>query len=427
MICRACDYTEIRRSFEVPEENVRRLADKIAKLARKAAKLGCPAPMFAVVGEPFEKQRKTEDGHKYFVTYRHVEVSGESPQINGWRFAATVDHDGEENILRAIIDGAPARYRSARADCEHCKTHRRRSETFLLLSETGEWRQVGRQCLKDFLGHADPTSLAACAEWLAEAMEEAEECESLEGGSRIGDPAIERYLAYVACVIRLDGWKSRKSVEFSDGLCTSVAAALWMNDKSGKAPKPEEKDHETAEAAIEWARGIADDASDFDLNLRAASKRSGVSQKNAGITAYLVAGYLKCKTERKDKVESQHVGEVGKRFGSGKGKKAIPALRVTVERVIPSEGAYGTTYITTMRDVAGNVVKWFASGTCLETGEQYDVSGTVKSHGDYKGTRETVLSRCTAVKVPEAAEAAPEEPDADERDATMLMLDEYNI
>ena len=43
----------------------------------------------------------------------------------------------------------------------------------------------------------------------------------------------------------------------------------------------------------------------------------------------------------------------------------------------------------------GNVFTWAASShQDLEIGHVYTVLGTIKDHSEYKGTKQTVLSRC---------------------------------
>jgi len=412
-----CDYSEIRTSFQVPEQNLTRLTDKIVKLQRKAHKLGFAAPELTITDIREERQIKRE-GIKVWVTFVTVEVSGEAPQINGWTFQATVDHDGEENVIRSIGGrekgeeaGFPVKYRTAGPVCEHCKLDRKRSETFLLKSEAGKWKQIGRTCLKDFLGHSDPASLASSAEYLAEAMEEAELC-SVWGEEDFarGNPDIVYFLSYVALAVRLNGWTPRSA---HNGEATADKAAEWMYGNAHcakmrekiKFPSPEDRDRETAEAALEWARALEGDR-EFESNLRACSKRSGVAPKNSGITAYIVAGYLKAETAKHERAESNYIGEIGVRFGSGKGKKHIPEIQVTVIKVIEMFSEYGASYLHIMRDSAGNALKWKSSGTCLETGERYSLTGTVDAHEEYKGTKQTKLSRCKATRIVAEAQAA---------------------
>lgn len=43
--------------------------------------------------------------------------------------------------------------------------------------------------------------------------------------------------------------------------------------------------------------------------------------------------------------------------------------------------------------VKGNVFVWTTS-TYLNTNKEYTVKGTVKEHAEFKGTKQTVLTRC---------------------------------
>ncbi len=394
-----CDYTEVRREFVVPAVNLDALRARLAKTAARAKRCGTEAPVLTV-GETVEVDFYSEAlQRKIKRTCYRVTISGEAPRINGWTFAAALDHDGEENIIGAVIDGIPAQYRSANPACDHCGTKRRRAATFVIRSDAGEWKQIGRSCLKDFFGHTSPQGIASAAECIAEACDAAQDCCGWdEGGSGSGDPEIGVYLAWVAMVIRTDGWTSRKAS--SDGVhatCDMAAHAMYdcaiAAKRRERVAVPSEDDHATAESALAWARSIADESSDFDLNLRAAAKRVLVKSRHYGLTAYIVAAHLRLKTERTERPESQWVGDVGARFGA----KKTPALVLTCERASSHATAYGTSYLNILRDAAGNCFKWFG-GECLETGKAYTVAGTVKAHEEYKGVKQTVLTRCVAVK-----------------------------
>ncbi len=48
-----------------------------------------------------------------------------------------------------------------------------------------------------------------------------------------------------------------------------------------------------------------------------------------------------------------------------------------------------------MQDENGNVYVWFASGNFVpDLGSHYHIKGTVKKHDDYKGDKQTILTRC---------------------------------
>jgi len=400
------DATEtVSRTFEVYKCKLHGLVSTIEALGRRAKRIGVDGPRI-VVGEEFSRLVKDkETGERAYYAMVRVEVSGRSPKIAGWTFGATIDHDGEENIIRAISGGFPASYRTVGPVCEHCKVRRRRNETFLLRHESGEWKQVGRSCLRDFLGHQDPEHCAAMAEHLAEAMEAAEES-GFDGGysSAQREPSIESYLSFVALAVRTNGWLARSKATDEGSPPTADLASMWMNKPSpGEVnPRPTDEDRATAEKAIAWARAISDDSGEFDTNLRAASKRVSVSQKNMGITAYIVQGYLNSEVRRQQRAargESQYIGTVGLRYGAGKGKKAVPALKLLCEHVTTIDNDFGTTYLHHFSDERGNKAKWFASSECLAKGKLYAVTGTVKEHEEYKGEKQTVLSRCKAVEI----------------------------
>jgi hypothetical protein len=81
-------------------------------------------------------------------------------------------------------------------------------------------------------------------------------------------------------------------------------------------------------------------------------------------------------------------------------------LKVTGIRYIDRYNQYTgqdevTVLYTLLDDATGNVFKWFASREAL--GEDLDVTvtikGTVKNHEEYKGTKQTILTRCALQEV----------------------------
>ena len=96
---------------------------------------------------------------------------------------------------------------------------------------------------------------------------------------------------------------------------------------------------------------------------------------------------------------SEYVGEVGERI----------TVEVTLKGSYSFETHYTysgeTNYIHTFEDAAGNVYKW-KTADCLsykpedrnwvypEPGDRLTITGTVKAHEEYKGTKQTVLTRC---------------------------------
>jgi len=93
--------------------------------------------------------------------------------------------------------------------------------------------------------------------------------------------------------------------------------------------------------------------------------------------------------KQEQNAESCHIGEPGKRM----------TLKVKVTKILPKEGNYGVIYITNMlafcnKSGFADQITWFASKNDMEPGKTYTIKCTVKSHGKYKGQKQTIVTRC---------------------------------
>lgn len=231
----------VTASYKVPEGNMLELRAKLEKLGRKAARLGLPPITMAEVGTdevPYivrgDSRRKAspadmaaaKPGELVYFRFVTVQVTGTTPRLAGWEFVATLQHltDGEGvamNMLRTVpgFNGQlPEKYRTASPEnCDHCqKAIKTRKETFIVRSEDGTWKQVGRNCTQDFLGGKDPQKVAAALEmWLSVGDTVDSFGEGMGGGEyRFG---IEEFLAVTAAMVRVDGWLSRSRARMLNG------------------------------------------------------------------------------------------------------------------------------------------------------------------------------------------------------------------
>lgn len=109
-----------------------------------------------------------------------------------------------------------------------------------------------------------------------------------------------------------------------------------------------------------------------------------------------------------EKAISQYVGEIGQRITIN------VELVKTAEYEQRSFTGYGTTWVTvyTLKDENGNKYVWKTTGGGLdheiktphgiqyapiEDGEIITIKGTVKEHSEYRGEKQTVLTRCKLV------------------------------
>lgn len=351
-----------------------------------------------------------------------VTITGELPQLAGWRFVATLEHAKVGNIVKAAPGGGeiPGRFLTAKSVCEHCGTSRNRNKTVVCKHEDGRYVQVGSNCLKDFLGHGDAEYLAQLAAWRSEFWDAAgdsglddELADYMGGGGRARHYIeVARFLPHVARSVRERGWISRASADERNTLSTADDAAYTYQPPKGidpakleALPVPTDADREKAAAAVEWAKALADEqiaGNSFLNNMRVIANEEGVEWKNAGMAAALIIAYDKAMDTIKasaQKVPSEWRGEVGKR-DTFKGLK--------LEAVIPLEGVYGVTYIHKFRAQDGALFVWRSSGVSWEdeNGKTFDVTATVKKHGEYKGEKQTEIQRAKGELSQDSGDAA---------------------
>jgi hypothetical protein len=208
-------------------------------------------------------------------------------------------------------------------------------------------------------------------------------------------------LAIAAYSIRTEGWLSAKGGYGSEFKSTKSDVFSLITPPSHDAParvKAEhaarlaavsEHDHAVGQKACAWVLEQAAN-SDYMHNLQAICK-SCVTGKSVGIAVSAIVAYQRAMEQevaRKQRAEappSNHVGTVGER--------STFKLQVLSVRYVDTD--WGSKAIVRMQDASGNIFMWFSTSEPeLEIGEHYSVKGTVKKHDEYKGTKQTVLSRC---------------------------------
>jgi hypothetical protein len=400
-------------TFEIPVHDFRAFEAEFAKLAKKAAKLGVVAPTFEVIEEKTVKAVINECGEvsKPARRLKVIKVTGQAPKLNGWNFVAVLQHEETGNIVR-IVPGAEAfkverDMRTAKPTCEHCRYDRRRNDTYVVAHDDGRQLQVGRNCLRDFTGHDSPEAIARWAELLSAFVERTRgdgDGEGFGGGEDHG--SLERFLAYVVACIGIHGWMSRSKARDSYVAVEATADTAWANMfpskelmNSPKRIRPTEADEARAQSCLntvvttlEAKSETPEGLDDFEHNVRIVTDGGSVNFRSAGIAAAIINmadRIVGREIERKRALASTHQGTVGKR----------EVFTLTVTRVIDIESIYGVSKLHILSDAQGNVFKWKASNERLDVGGTYSVKGTVKAHEDYKGVKQTTLSRCAATKV----------------------------
>lgn len=372
----------------IPAENIEKLTADIAKLNAKASKLGCePVRLEVTAEEKFVKLTEAATSRKLV----KVLVEGRAPKLNGWRFLARLEHLDEGNLAYvAPEETLPEEFRDAPLKCDHCGLSRKRNDTYIVAHDDGRVRQVGSSCLADFLGHASPEGIANLAELMTSGLTGIlEDAEDAERGASNGRTYInlEELLAMTSAVVAKNGWTSVTEAREKMVSATrdQVCANMWPPPGAGDVIRPAPQDYEAAKAAIEWAKAVVPPAgNDYMGNVKVIASAGHTTSRGIGIAVSIIAAYkrhLSIELEKRRWVDSKHIGAVGKRGD----------FNLTCDLVRPVGSMYPS-YLTKFHDAEMNVYVWFASKP-LDEGKEYRLRATVKEHSEYKGIKQTVLTR----------------------------------
>ena len=396
--------------FKIPEENIERLRKKAEKIKRKCEKLGCPFT-YEETGEEYETC-KDKDGNEITVRYILVTAEGRA-EVNGWQFVGTVEHTEKGNIISCVRGedaGIPKIYYDSRPFCEHCRKVRYRKSTFLLRNEErGEYVQVGKNCLRDFTGGMSVEGVSMYESFI-HAAEEAQ----ISNGSHIKPYYdVVEWLHYVAETIRHFGYVRNQNSYDEDYDPTVKSTAqrafeYWRADHGRFRMDADyvreireemakvgfdENSRETismTDDALSWLDTQLEDKSVYVHNLKVACGLRYTNGKNLGLLASLFPSYkkdLEIKLERKKRAEkeqlSEHVGDIGER---------VTFVPVKAEVVTSWETQFGVTMLWKITSEDGNIFIWKTSNDVRE--DTSVITGTVKEHTEFRGVKQTVLTRC---------------------------------
>lgn len=409
---------ENKNIFTIPEANWISFKSRFAKLQKKAEKLGVGGAIgYRIIQE---KEIWIDNGNDIIgfcgkkIRAYEIEVFGNAPKYEGWTFIGRLEHD---QVIGTIVRSAPGEtvpskyYEAEHTNCDHCKTKRFRKDTFILKHENGTYKQVGRQCIKDFLGHEKPERIAQFFTYLYQIEDMAEEYEGMSesGGERYEYFDLTGWLAHTCSAIRAYGWLSKTKAKETDfALSTSdiVGNIFYKPSRLKKDYKEMEitdADIQEAKDSIEWVVEKFKDKegymmSEYELNIYKIAKAGLVDYWKGGFASSIILYVRKEKglLEEREiaRKTSEYYGEVG--------------TRVTVEQLVLTfktsfDTQYGTTHLYKFKKEQYTFV-WFSSNSMGEyinnefveyaIGDVFNITGRIKKHEEYRDVKQTVLTRC---------------------------------
>lgn len=395
--------SEVYASFLIPHDRLIDMEKAVKKLARRIES-GKTKADFAPTIEATREQVVVFDGrmsmfdasNEYsdnarFVPYVWVTLHYQQPMVEGWHLIAVYDwevtEDGTRTCYTSTVPGQMILKQHREVEdgrCDHCHTNRRRKKSMLITKDFIDYKVVGTTCIKDFLGHASAQDFVDLHTFHKMVHECSNQTTGVDSEAALYET--KNVLMVAAMVVRKFGYVKTNDY---DAMPTvhHVHSYIAPNDKFARqfvVDNPITSDDikmadETAEYIMEQ-----DASSDYIENLHKAITAGAISPKRFGVVSSAIAVY-KRHIEREMDEKHAYLAPVGER---------LKALTGTVERVCYKDGMYGTTTIVSIREDRGHSAVWFASGYKeIEQGSHWTFDGTVKGHNEFKGTKQTVLSR----------------------------------
>ena len=391
--------------YAIYEDFYSNVEKKLNRIAKKCVKHGNDFT-FEIKGEEIHEKYNDETKRTEYHKFILVEVDG-TARIDNWECVAVLEYHDIGNIIRRInteID-IPVRFKNTENICEHCNTKRQRNNLYIIHNvETDEWKQVGGSCLKLYTGGLNMEYVAAYMDGITEL----EEFDGIVGHGKAYYHVAE-VISYAVEVIEKTGYFNaqamlptkylvstlmhntlEKSIEFIN----KEFANMKLDMRFVYSDFHKKTTSATVEKIISHYKNLEDD-SEFVHNVKVMLNEEYVLSKNFGFLCYLPFGYerhvqneIKKQAKQIKKAEVQYFGEVGKRYKD----KVISDVKL----ITSWETQWGYTYVYKIVLEDNSVLTWKTSNYLyLEENREFDkISFTVKEHKEYKGEKQTEVTRC---------------------------------
>lgn len=331
-----------------------------------------------------QTQVKTGDQKVFCV---EITIDSDIIKKDGYTVVAQIEHLESGNVVNMIDESVSTdlNWYTMTPFCEHCNSRHVKRFTFMVMDESGHFKQVGKTCLKDYCG-IDPQMIAMNQE-LTDLILNDYNIDNFEfsGSGEYGYDILD-VIATANDIITMHGY-----VKSSENMSTK---SRLLHDFGTWEPSKKSRDL-ALEMQDELSKIDYDELSDFLRNVKSMIQSKYVRSNVFGYIAYAPVAYENLKKQREQeqrrneaKAQSSYIGNIGDRI-------TVP---VKESKLITSYGtAYGWTYIYKFLTGDNNVLVWFSS-RYIE-GEPTEIVGTIKDHKEYNGEKQTVLTRCKVTKV----------------------------
>ena len=418
----------VSKEITVHISNISLFNERFSEIEKKFAKKNLPAIKAECIQVP---QNKDDEYFKFIISSDFNQSNLKGINVNFEGVVSLIDQNENDKIFSFDNIKIPALLQNCECDECHKKIGRNKYIVFSKAGKEVESREdlivLGTTCSTNYF----PFSIESYLGQLEYALDSLDEYdENCRGGSSYISNSTDTLEFFQAVCCVSDNFKVYEKEGGTKG-----NALRWIhNDKIYKNGPTYREYYPTPANAIEF-NGMMKDwivesfdkddiISDFDMNARSTFFRTlddgtrvfreRIPNKFLGIAAYgffaakknhekLIEKQAADEQRAKDNAQIEFFGEVGTKFEK----------ELTFDKCFGFEGAYGFQYIHIFKDDENHVFKWSTSngtyhcwcntngreGYCeYETGKKYLIKGTIKAHNEYKGVKQTVITRCEVLK-----------------------------
>lgn len=398
---------EPRYTWKLTPEEYHATEQKIAAINARAERRGFTGRLEITGVRTTEKVGDWPNPVRERVIYLTT-LTGTPPAYGDWQLLAAIDtlpatDGGHEIILRCapgIDDADVDRSQIQPGGCEHCNTVRsNRRHTYLVRHRhSGDIKQVGSTCLKDFLGWSgNPVFLSV-----------ADTAEELQGGGFGAGPDAytpATVLAYAHAAVETFGWAPATFERSTKGV---VSDALYGRGRVAEQTLKALTPHlPTGTALAETITSTllerlpADHG--YEANLRAALRAAYVGPRELGLLCSAIPAYQRAlgaatAAAQKAAVPDEWIGQLDDKV----------TLTGTLTTDLTVDGyAYNSTQRLLVLTTSSGIVKMLTAAAWayeVHAGDQISVAGTVKAHEIYRNRKQTLLRRPRRTDTPNPEE-----------------------
>lgn len=392
---------QIMATYTILNSIAKDICRKINRITKKCEKNQIPYTFS--LSDPYTKLVSV-DGNQFEVSLVDLNLDV-TFKLNGWSSLGLVQR--KDGIVQCYFDDASliAQYKDTDFHCDHCHKNVYRNSITVLENESGERKVVGTSCVKEFTSGLDGNIIAEVSEYMRVLEQKSYDLKSIIDGEKYDSEFFESNCIRTYDIAGIVSAAKRLIDQYGFESSNSMNATWKFIMDAYDRNKIESE----AIDAIEWIHSLSEEElnrSSYLFNLRQIIDAGYCTLRHFGFLASLIPSYRKSEYKKlidlknSDKKVSEHVGNVGDKI----------SVKVTYMNTHTYYNQFGSSHIHLFIDDNGNIFKW-STGTGLkftvkddhanytqwyplDNGATVQLVGKIKSHDEYNGQKQTVLTRC---------------------------------